>query len=65
MSDNVQVENPNINFIKPCNLCPHMKKIELPKILDSLKNFKNEIKIKDEIAKKAKAAITKMIEVGR
>ena len=65
MSDNVQVENPNINFIKPCNLCPHMKKIELPKILDSLKNFKNEIKIKDEIAKKAKAAITKMIEVCR
>ena len=41
------------------------EKIELPKILDSLKNFKNEIKIKDEIAKKAKAAITKMIEVGR
>ena len=65
MSDNVQVENPNINFIKPCNLCPHMKKIELPKILDSLKNFKNEIKIDYEIAKKAKAAITKMIEVGR
>ena len=65
MSDNVQVENPNINFIKPCNLCPHMKKIELPKILDSLKNFKNEIKINDGIAKKAKAAITKMIEVGR
>ena len=65
MSDNVQVENPNFNFIKPCNLCPHMKKITLPKILDSLKNFKNEIKIKDEIAKKAKAAITKMIEVGR
>ena len=65
MSDNVQIDNPNVQFIRPCYLCPHMKRITLPKILDSLKNFKNEIKIKDEIAKKAKAAITKMIEVGR
>ena len=33
MSDNIQVENPNVDFIKPCNMCPHMKKITLPKIL--------------------------------
>ena len=65
MSDNVQIDNPNINFIKPCNLCPHMKKIELPKILDCLKNYKNEIKIDQDIAKNAKKAISKMIEVGR
>ncbi len=65
MSDNVQIENPSINFIKPCNLCPHMKKIELPKILDCLKNYKNEIKIDQEIAKNAKKAISRMIEVGR
>ena len=65
MSDNVQIENPNINFIKPCNLCPHMKKIELPKILDCLKNYNNEIKIDQDIAKNAKKAISRMIEVGR
>ena len=65
MSDNVQIENPNINFVKPCNLCPHMKKIELPKILDCLKNYKNEIKIDQDIAKNAKKAISRMIEVGR
>ena len=65
MSDNVQIDNPNINFIKPCNLCPHMKKIELPKILDCLKNYKNEIKIDQDIAKNAKKAISRMIEVGR
>ena len=65
MSDNVQIENPTINFIKPCNLCPHMKKIELPKILDCLKNYKNEIKIDLDIAKNAKKAISRMIEVGR
>ena len=34
MSDNIQVENPNVEFIKPCNLCPHMKKITLKKIFD-------------------------------
>ena len=38
MSDNVQIENPNVKFVKPCNLCPHMKKITLPKILDCLEN---------------------------
>ena len=65
MSDNVQIENPTINFIKPCNLCPHMKKIELPKILDCLKNYNNEIKIDQDIAKNAKKAISRMIEVGR
>ena len=65
MSDNVQIDNPNINFIKPCNLCPHMKKIELPKILDCLKNYNNEIKIDQDIAKNAKKAISRMIEVGR
>ena len=26
MSDNVQIDNPNVKFIRPCNLCPHMKK---------------------------------------
>ena len=31
MSDNVQVDNPNVQFIKPCNLCPHMKKITYQK----------------------------------
>ena len=54
-----------LEMIKPCNLCPHMKKIELPKILDCLKNYKNEIKIDQDIAKNAKKAISRMIEVGR
>ena len=34
MSDNIQVENPNVEFIRPCNMCPHKEKITLPKILD-------------------------------
>ena len=36
MSDNVAVEFPDVEFVRPCNLCPHMKRITLPKILDSL-----------------------------
>jgi quinolinate synthase len=36
MADNVQAEVPDVEFVRPCNLCPHMKRITLPKILDSL-----------------------------
>ncbi len=65
MSDNIQVENPNINFVKPCNLCPHMKKITLQSILKSLKEDNNFIEIDNEIILKARGAIEKMIAVGR
>ena len=59
MSDNVQVENPNVQFIKPCNLCPHMKKITLPKILDCLEKENNEIIIPDQLNKKSKTICRK------
>ena len=65
MSDNIQIENPSVNFVKPCNLCPHMKSIELPKILDCLKNKTNEIFIDKSIIKKARGSIEKMISIGR
>ena len=65
MSDNVQVENPNVQFIKPCNLCPHMKTITLPKILDCLENETNEILISETIARKARKAVERMVTVGR
>ena len=65
MSDNVQIDNPNINFIKPCNLCPHMKKITLKSILKSLKEENYLIEIDDETISRAKGAIEKMIAIGR
>ena len=65
MSDNIQVENPNVEFIKPCNLCPHMKKITLKKIFDCLKNETNEIKIGDNIAARARRSVQRMTEIGR
>jgi quinolinate synthase len=42
MADNVAAELPGVEFVRPCNLCPHMKRITLPKILDSLLNMKEE-----------------------
>ena len=65
MSDNVQIENPNVKFIKPCNLCPHMKKITLPKVLDCLENETNEIIINNEIIEKARLSVERMAKVGR
>ena len=65
MSDNVQVDNPNVKFIKPCNLCPHMKRITLPKILDCLKNETNEILMSKETIKKARKSVERMTEIGR
>ena len=65
MSDNVQIDNPNVEFIRPCNLCPHMKKITLPKILDCLKNETNEIIMDKDIIEKARKSVERMAEIGR
>ncbi len=65
MSDNIQIENPKVNFIKPCNLCPYMKKITLKKILECLEKESNEIKIGDNIASRARKSVTRMADIGR
>ena len=65
MSDNIQIDNPNVEFIRPCNLCPHMKRITLPKILDCLRKESNEILMSEETIKKAKKSVVRMAEVGR
>jgi len=61
MSDNVSVENPNIEFVRPCNLCPHMKRITLPGILQSLMMDTYEVKIPYDIMRKAKLPIERMV----
>ena len=65
MSDNVQIDNPKVQFIRPCNLCPHMKRITLPKILDCLENETNEILMSSETIEKARKSVEKMAEIGR
>jgi quinolinate synthase len=61
MADNVQAELPDVEFTRPCNLCPHMKRITLPKILDSLLNMKEEVVVDPDIAAKARRAVERMI----
>jgi len=61
MSDNVSVENPNVEFVRPCNLCPHMKRITLPGILQSLMMDTYEVKIPYDIMRKAKLPIERMV----
>jgi len=65
MSDNVQIDNPNVEFIRPCNLCPHMKRITLPKILNCLENESNELVMDDQTIAKARKSVERMAEIGR
>lgn len=64
MSDNVSAENPDVDFIKPCNLCPHMKRITLDNILTSLETLEPRVEIDPEIAARARVAVERMVEVG-
>ncbi len=63
MADNVRVELPDVEFLRPCNLCPHMNRITLPKILDSLVYLKEEIVIDPTIAARARQPIERMIRL--
>ena len=65
MSDNVAVENPGTEFVRPCNLCPHMKRITLPKILASLQNEQFKVEIPANIAAPAARAVERMLAVGK
>ncbi len=65
MSDNVAVEHPNVEFVRPCNLCPHMKRITLPKILRSLQTMSHSVEVDPEIATRARRSVERMLEVGR
>jgi len=64
MSDNVAVEYPDVDFVRPCNLCPHMKRITLPKILHSLETMSVEVTVDPVIAARARASVERMLAVG-
>ncbi|MEX0852448.1 MAG: quinolinate synthase NadA [Bauldia sp.] len=63
MASNIAADAPEIEFIRPCNLCPHMKRITLPKILDSLVELKEEVTIDPMIAARARRAVERMINL--
>ena len=65
MSDNVAVELPDVDFIRPCNLCPHMKRITLKKILRTLEHMEYPVEVDAGIAGRARHSVQRMLELGR
>ncbi len=65
MSDNVAAAAPDVDFIRPCNLCPHMKRITLEAIYDALAEMKHEVMIPADVRVRAKRAIDAMLALPR
>ena len=61
MSDNLAVQHPNVDFIRPCNLCPHMKRITLPALRHSLETLTTEVTIEAHLAGRARQAVERML----
>lgn len=65
MSDNVAAENPDVDFVRPCNLCPHMKRITLENIYDCLVNGEHEVEIDEDVRVRAKDALDAMMALPK
>jgi quinolinate synthase len=63
MADNVMASAPDTEFVKPCNLCPHMKRITLPKILESLVHMRDEVLVDPVIADRARRSVERMVNL--
>jgi quinolinate synthase len=65
MASNVSAEFPDVRFIQPCNLCPHMQRITLPKILRALETLAPQVEVPADVAERARVAVERMLAVGR
>ena len=65
MADNLRVQFPKVEFIKPCNLCPHMQRITLPKIHACLRDLSPEVHVDGDVIAGARRALDRMLAVGR
>lgn len=63
MSDNVAQQFPDTDFVRPCNLCPHMKRNTLGSIRHALETLTHEVTVPDDVADRARTAVTRMLEV--
>src|SRR6202046_3001929 len=63
MADNVSVHHPDVEFVRPCNLCPHMKRITLPNIRTALEEMRYEVTIDPAVATRARQAVERMLAV--
>ena len=64
MSDNVALHHPDLDFVRPCNLCPHMKRITLGNIRRALETMTHEVTVAPDIAAKARRAVERMLAIG-
>ena len=63
MSDNVAIDHPEVEFIRPCNLCPHMKRITLANIRTALEQMRHPVTIDPAVASRARLAVERMLEI--
>jgi quinolinate synthase len=63
MSDNVAAEHPDVQFVRPCNLCPHMKRITLQGIADALEHMRHPVEVAPDLAERARRAVDRMLAV--
>ena len=64
MADNVAVESPGTEFVRPCVLCPHMQRITVENIRDALVHMRHEVVVEPAIADRARLAVERMLAVG-
>ena len=64
MSDNVAAGLPDVDFVRPCNLCPHMKRITLANIRDALLYLRHEVTVQPEVTARARRAVERMLEIS-
>jgi quinolinate synthase len=65
MSDNVQEAHPEKEMVRPCTLCPHMKRITLENTLAALRHGRHEVDVPTDVRQRAHRALTRMLEIGR
>lgn len=63
MSDNLAALHPDVELIRPCNLCPHMKRITLGSIRKALENMEVKVEVEADVADRARLAIERMLAV--
>jgi quinolinate synthase len=64
MGANIAAAHPGVEFHKPCNLCPHMRRITLPKIRRALETMSFEVIIDPIIAARARRAVARMVALN-
>lgn len=63
MSDNLALQYPALDFVRPCNLCPHMKRITLGNIRQALEEMRHEVRVDAAVSARARRAVERMLAI--